>query len=384
MAKDLLLNVLVDILGNYVAGLTKENLKIGVWAGKIELFNLKLKSTALDQFHLPVQVNKGSLQKLKLKIPWASLDKKPVKVIIDGIYLEACPIDLMKLSSSEIKSMILSTKLKILEQAEQTIINMMQNKESIYTKLKKTSYLQQLTSKILDNIEFQITNIHIRYIDDQSMPGLTFSTGFMVESLVLNTTDENWCSAFINRSATTVDTEKTDSPAIHKLGTIKNMSIYWNTISDGKPLSTDLDQNWEKKMYAMIYSQKEYVEESEYLDTKNESMVYILYPFNECTVKIIHRQVCNEFTPNADVIVESGTLDFNMNEKQYQQLIAANKYFTDLDRKKFLISHRPLKRPTEDPRSWWHYAYKLIVKKEVILGSKVLSYNIYIIDKILK
>lgn len=37
---------------------------MGVWSGKVELHNLKLKSTALDNLHLPIKVTRGSLKKV--------------------------------------------------------------------------------------------------------------------------------------------------------------------------------------------------------------------------------------------------------------------------------------------------------------------------------
>ena len=40
MAAAILLSVLTRVLGEYVNGLTEDNLKLGVWAGKISLNNL--------------------------------------------------------------------------------------------------------------------------------------------------------------------------------------------------------------------------------------------------------------------------------------------------------------------------------------------------------
>ena len=81
MAKRFLLNVLVQKLGEYVEGLTEENLRVGVLSGKIELKNLKLKKSAMDAFDIPVEVSYGILKSLRVEIPWASLDRKPVKVL---------------------------------------------------------------------------------------------------------------------------------------------------------------------------------------------------------------------------------------------------------------------------------------------------------------
>eukprot|EP01040_Poterioochromonas_malhamensis_P023396 gene23396-28687_t len=122
MAKSLLLNVLVDVLGQYVEGLTKENLKLGVWSGKIEFFNLKLKDSALDQLNLPIQVKKGSLKRLSVKVPWTSLESKPVEVEIDGLYLLACPLDLSQNSAEEGKKMNQAMRAKKLKQIDDAVM----------------------------------------------------------------------------------------------------------------------------------------------------------------------------------------------------------------------------------------------------------------------
>lgn len=51
MAKALLLNALQDVLSDYVIGLSSENLKGGVFAGKIALENLQVRRSA---FALPL------------------------------------------------------------------------------------------------------------------------------------------------------------------------------------------------------------------------------------------------------------------------------------------------------------------------------------------
>ena len=88
MAKRLLLGVLTDSLGQYIEGLSGENLKVGVWSGKIELKNLALKVTALEGLNLPIAVKRGVLKTLKLSVPWTSLESKPVQVHIDGLLLQ--------------------------------------------------------------------------------------------------------------------------------------------------------------------------------------------------------------------------------------------------------------------------------------------------------
>ena len=371
MAKSLLLNILVDVLGNYVEGLSRENLKVAVWSGTIDLYNLKLKATALDKLNLPIRVERGYLKKLHLKIPWASLESKPVIAELDGIYLQAGPIDLSKLSAEDSQRMITASKQKKLDEAERDILNVIQKKEDIQETAKKATYVQQLTAKIIDNLEVTLTNLHIRYEDSTSIPGSVFSCGMTIESLSLATTDENWSSRFVNRDIT-----KRKETAINKLGTMENFGAYWNTSNE--PLGKMSFREWEAQMQARIYrsdassspstdssrsgltSAKSGREASLVLPNVAESMTYLLAPPNQFSMKVTHREVCTESQPKVDVVMQSTTLPFQIHADQYQQLKLVSQEFRDIDRRKLLITFRPKSRPTVSPREWWHYAFHLL------------------------
>ena len=68
--KQLLLSFLVNILGEFVNGLTEENLKVGVWGGKIKLKNIEINKSGLEKMNLPLTVIEGYLDSLEVKIPW--------------------------------------------------------------------------------------------------------------------------------------------------------------------------------------------------------------------------------------------------------------------------------------------------------------------------
>lgn len=369
MAKSLLLNVLVDVLGNYVEGLSRENLKVAVWSGTIDLKNLKLKGTALDKLNLPIKVERGYLKKLHLKIPWASLESKPVVVELDGVYMQAGPVDLTNLSAEDSQRMIAMSTKKKLEEAERAIMSMVQKKEDLQSTAKKATYVQQLTAKIIDNLEVNITNLHIRYEDSTSIPGSIFSCGVTIESLCLTTTDEAWSARFVSRDLT-----KRKETAIHKLGTMENFGVYWNTSS--YPLGTLDYRSWELHMLARIYtamvasssgdttpaSMKSTRPASVDFSLPNvqEPMNYLLAPPNSFSMKVAHREVCTETNPKLDVLMESTTIPFTIQSDQYQQLKLVSQEFRDMDRRKLLITHRPRDRPDKCPREWWYYAYSLV------------------------
>jgi len=376
MAKSLLLNILVDILGNYVEDLTQDHLKLAVWSGIIELFDLKLKKTALDKFKLPITVGRGCVKRLSLNIPWTNLNKKPVSVIIDGIFLEAGPLDLSSLSKEDSERMKLKSRLKKMEKVEYNIVAAIQNKEELHQKSKKVTFIKKLANKIIDNLEVKLTNLHIRYEDKDSIPGSNFSCGITVESMSLATTDDNWLATFINR-----EIEKKHDISINKLVIVNNCNFYWNISS---LLSSDLSyEEWQAKMLALIYSStyssssssssklteefKNTLHESNitYVNELIEPMSFILSPPNQSIIKLISREVCSETMPSTDVLVEGGAIPLSFHADQYRQIILLGKVFKDRNRRKFLVTHRPPLRPTEDPVAWWHYAYRLLTGHDV-------------------
>jgi vacuolar protein sorting-associated protein 13A/C len=76
MAKRILLNVLLQVLGDFVEDLTEENLKIGVWSGEVILENLSLSKTVLQKLNIPFSLKHGRIKRLELIVPWASLESK--------------------------------------------------------------------------------------------------------------------------------------------------------------------------------------------------------------------------------------------------------------------------------------------------------------------
>eukprot|EP01063_Lacrimia_lanifica_P035959 TRINITY_DN6997_c0_g3_i1.p1 TRINITY_DN6997_c0_g3~~TRINITY_DN6997_c0_g3_i1.p1 ORF type:complete len:3924 (+),score=1494.40 TRINITY_DN6997_c0_g3_i1:108-11879(+) len=75
----------------WVEGINAKDLRIGVLGGDIELKNLKVKKSALAEMNLPMDVVRGSLSKLAIKVPWTNLSGKAVEVEIDQLLLLAKP-----------------------------------------------------------------------------------------------------------------------------------------------------------------------------------------------------------------------------------------------------------------------------------------------------
>ena len=363
MAKSMLLHILADVLGKYVEGLTRENLKLGVWSGRIELFNLRLKSTALDDLNLPIKVEKGSLRTLKVKIPWAHLESKPVVIEMDGIILQAAPLDLHSIKTEDLQRLIHSDKTKRLQQIEQAVLDAVLRNEDIQTKAKKATYVQQLTTKIIDNLELTLTNIHIRYEDSVSVPNNPFACGMTIERISLATTDESWTPGFVTR-----DAANKANTSVHKLGTMEGLGIYWNS-ADCQLSQCKNFEEWVAYMLAMIPYAASGVSADAALVL--EPMKHILSPRNSFEMKLVHKEQSREDSPNLDLSMSSTTLPFLITDVQFIQLRMLLKEFGSIKLRKMMMSYRPSRRPTEAPREWWKYAYQLVTGRDCSTFNKV-------------
>lgn len=66
-------------------------------------------------------------------------------------------------------------------------------------------FLSQLTTKIIDNLQFTMKNVHIRYEDKLSDVGHTFAVGITLKELSALSTDENWSPKFISEPSNSIN-----------------------------------------------------------------------------------------------------------------------------------------------------------------------------------
>jgi vacuolar protein sorting-associated protein 13A/C len=110
------LYLLRKYLGEYVEGLSVEALRISVWKGDVVLKDLKLKAEALNSLRLPVTVKAGFVGTITLKVPWKSLGKEPVIVLIDRLFVLAHPAPDGQTLKEEDREKLFEAKLQQIEQ----------------------------------------------------------------------------------------------------------------------------------------------------------------------------------------------------------------------------------------------------------------------------
>jgi vacuolar protein sorting-associated protein 13A/C len=340
MAKELIVNTLVNILGDYVEGFTKENMKVGILSGKIVLKGLALNRDGIKRrLNLPIHIVHGHVELLEVHVPWKNLDKEHVQIYVNGIHMLLNPLRAETHSRADAQQQVYLFRKYRLFQAENSI-KVAAQLTNAGDGMKRVSYIQNMIAKVSENLEFKVQNIHIRFED----PVKSISYGISLDSFSVITTDSNWVEAFVGGKVA-----GGQNKSRFKLARLQNLGIYWNSSSS---LSSQMSvEEW------LIYM-------------KSASGViapvdHILQPPNEVTVKLAHQ------TPNLSVRIESVNLNMNLDKRQYHQIketSVAVRSFHNLQR---FIQHRPKQSPTEAPVAWWRYALLLLTEKECILKRKV-------------
>jgi vacuolar protein sorting-associated protein 13A/C len=376
MTKRLLLNALVTVLGDFVEGLTEENLKVGVWSGKIILNHLKLNNNGIKKLKFPVDIVHGYVETLEVVIPWASLESQPVKILLQGVYLLMTPMNISSTTKQEdLLERIEQLKSQILDEIEKSVERSFQANEP--QAVKNNSYFERLSTKILDNLEIELSDVHLRIEDSVTFTSQTLSCGVTIDSFAVSTTNSNWEETFIARAHNANQTQQ-----IHKLAKLQNLSLYW-TIDSPELANLSLDE-WLVQMQSLIYK-RDKSDSAETQRTGGErgrqgerEMGYLLEPPNTFTLKIQHNESAAapspqspQFLPKIKAMIESIDLRFHLDKLQYQQIMRCIEDAKYKNRLLPLLKHKPQESVRSNPRAWWRYALILVTGRENYWTSKV-------------
>ncbi|KAL0376317.1 UNVERIFIED_CONTAM: Vacuolar protein sorting-associated protein 13 [Sesamum calycinum] len=190
----MVLHLLRKYLGEYVHGLSAEALRISVWKGDVVLKDLKLKAEALNALKLPVTVKAGFLGTITLKVPWKSLGKEPVIVLIDQVFILANATD-GRSPKEEDREKLFEAKLQQIDEAESATLEAI-SRSKPGNPAAGNSWLGSLIATIIGNLKISISNVHIRYEDSLSNPGHPFCCGITLAKLAAVTMDEQGNETF--------------------------------------------------------------------------------------------------------------------------------------------------------------------------------------------
>ncbi|KAF8254179.1 hypothetical protein K440DRAFT_652243 [Wilcoxina mikolae CBS 423.85] len=308
--------------------------------GDVRLKNLELKKEALDQMKLPLNVSEGHLGQLTLQIPWSNLKGRPVKVLIEDVFLLAAPRSDQEYNEEEEEQRRQTLKLEKLQNAEllqeKSTAGMSQEEEK-----KNQSFAASLTTKILDNLQITVKNIHIRYEDAISTEGHPFSLGFTLEEFSAISTNERWEPDFIQGHV----------EISHKLARLSGLAVYWNTDSE----------HFSSKSHDEIVQTFRKLAGKEQSATENHQ--FVLKPVNGIG-RIEMNKTRNNDRPRIKSQLLFDEIGFVLDEDQYRDLLMMVDLFH------FYIRHQQYKKyqpkgvtPKEDPRAWLKFATDAVLSQ---------------------
>ncbi|KAF5020391.1 hypothetical protein F66182_7578 [Fusarium sp. NRRL 66182] len=351
MLEGLVAGLLNRFLGMYVKNFDPAQLKVGIWSGDVKLRNLELRREALDQLKLPINVVEGHLGELTLVIPWSNLRGAPVKVFIQDVFLLASPKEEAEYDQDEEDRRKQRLKMEKLDSAE---LLKERNQEGLSQEEQKKSqsFTQSLVTKIVDNLQVTVKNIHIRYEDSISAPGHPFALGVTLEEFSAVSTDGQWKPTFIQDSNTVT----------HKLATLGALAVYWNTDSSlfgtGREASTSSQQalphdEMVEKFQEMIGKDAQ----------KNANHQFILKPVNgQAKIELDKSGDIKVPKFKANLLFEE--IGVVLDDDQYRDALMMVDLFH------YFIRHQEYKRlqpkgvrPKEDPRAWLEFAGNAVLSK---------------------
>lgn len=230
-----------------------------------------------------------------------------------------------------------------------------------------------LAKKIVDNLEIKLCHIHIRYEDNTTFPGETFSCGCTLESFLVTTTDEKWSETFVNRASKGKD----GSSMNFKLAKSSNFGVYWNIqSSEYGDLPYDAWKAVMKRCITDVRINNKImsVEAIKTTDPLEDNFTYIIQPSNYGQLKLIHDETPNVI-PQLSIRFESSDLKLHCDKLQMRQSMKALFAMQAIQEKMHLLVHRPKQSALVAPWDWWYYVLMLMANKPDLMVNKVIRSN---------
>ncbi|GLD93570.1 hypothetical protein PINS_up002162 [Pythium insidiosum] len=361
MFETLVTGVLTNVLGSYIDPrcFSPDKINVEVWSGYVVLRDLELKPEALAS-QAAVQLVRGVVGSIELKIPWNRLQSESVVLTIDDVYLLArveADVEgvLREMDEFVIKKQLLEQLYSDAQRREAA------DSESAASSKTDNGFTARLVNKIIDNIELHIRRVHLR-LEDHTTGDHPFAVGLTIESAHAQSTNSNW-------QPTYVDNTKTNEPRIYKIIELNHLSLYLDPHCDVlRNQKLDFATcSVEEFCSAFNHSiPKRFDDRHFQLYPKHQRHHFILKPVDASARLIVNRDPFDTSIPKFEVDVSIAEVALRLEESQYCDLLYLTSTFQLPDHYKRFQRYRKF-RPRQSvldssPREWWRYAITAIVE----------------------
>ena len=289
--------------------INKDETKISLWNGSVEMSNVKIKPEIFTTMNMPYfELVNGYVGKIKLVVSLPRFYLYPIKVVVEKVFFHAKQKKLETINKKvEIQNMESYKDNKLLSMEE--LANEVNNLQAEGG----PGYLD----KIINNLEIEIKDICVRFDDDLSYNLIPFTFGLLLKNLKIKTVDANYREAEEGKTIPIGEIGR-------KILKMDNFSIYLDTYENEKKLV----EYYSKIVNSDITQVKE-----EKLKLKNflgPMLQYYRYCLSETEVHINDRSAHQYLNYNSGFTIK---LAMNQNLKNGQP-----KFLADCQLNKILLS----------------------------------------------
>ncbi|XP_052810385.1 intermembrane lipid transfer protein VPS13D-like isoform X2 [Mya arenaria] len=327
--------VLNTYVGEYVENLNTDQLSIALLSGAVELENLPLKKDALSKLGLPLQVKSGFIGKIKLQIPVRRMHSEPWVISIERLYLVAGPLLEYKYDEEKEKAATEARKTQMLKALEDKM-----QIQKTYTGSSWFSYGTSVLANILENLQLNVSDVHLRYEDAITNPSCPFACGIVIKSLTAQSTDDSWTPKFVSRSVVDL---------MHKLVDLRDFSIYVDT-------NTTLVGDLPRDKMADSLLREMYISS---ITKQFKDHEYILSPVSASAKMKRHTTALplrNLATPRNAIDLTLENMAFSVSEDQYRNIVLLLREFDQYEQSKRYRKWRPQCQLHKNAKVWWNFA----------------------------
>ena len=329
-------------------------------AGEFGVKNIELNLKRFQEIETPVEIKHVSLGEVRLKIPalW-KLTKAPIKVKVEKLFVVVGPSNVSRYTIDERKARMKATK-KLALFVMGIISGTPTPPEYAGRKEKADKMRNILTSKelfglpgilkklvpIVDNVQIEVCNIHVRYEDGISKPTNPFAVGLCLDSIaVRGSTTESGEDTFVT---------EWNIDNFRKVF-LNNFSIYIDT--EGKGSAELANAATKQRMNDLIY--RGYSAPNAY----SEEHEFFLQPLSLGARAQWHRGYDLKI-PMVDANASVPHVGLTLSHAQYTRALdAASHYNNYAARLKFGYLAPPQESPSQNPRAWWRYVIGCVLRR---------------------
>ena len=231
-------------------------------------------------------------------------------------------------------------------------------------KSKKAKFKEKLGKRIVDNLVLDIRNLEV-CLEEEG-----FTCGLNVEHITLHTTDGSWTrQQFVDRSrkgaSSKIRRKMGDYANIFRIAQVRSCHVYWED-SIGPRKKPQYHEEASSSSLACVPEHS----------SRARNRIPLVHPFTT-TAKIVLLPQSNSAIPDrVKCNVELDAIKIDWHARQYREMISLfdrlSTHEMHIIQAAIQTKYRPHTsiRPTDDPRSWWRYAYKgvMAARNPVLIG----------------